>query len=171
MMKKNIFLRSLKYFFYILLIINLLILGCSCSQKELFSLEKTFIDTNWDFDNRIVTLEKELNSSDKPYKIFIELNLTQNLKIDNLPIVISLIAPDGAESHRSVIYHFKLNDDSFYKNTGNVLSFTKEVYVQKYFNSSGKYTFRILRKGNKYDLYGVQSVRLYAVPVKKQNKK
>jgi len=162
-MKKNIFLRIRRYFFYILLVINLLISGCNSNKKELFAVEKTFLYTNWDFDNRIAILEKELKASEKPYKIFLELNLTKPLEIDELPVIISIIAPDGAESHKPVTYYFKLKDDSFYKNIEGSLTYTKEVYTQKYFNSTGKYTFRILRKGTKYDLFGVRSIRLYAV--------
>lgn len=171
-MKKNSY-KQFAVSLVMLLITSVLFTSCHLRDKKIncFSVSKSFEETNWNYDQRIVEFEVELESSDLPRKISINLDLTQKLVVDKLPLTFSIYAPSGAASHKPVVFYFSQYPelDSQEPFSSKIVSTT--IYPQKFFSESGTYRIRLLQKSTKYDLYGVNSVTIRSENIDKQKDK
>ncbi len=163
----------MKSFFYkhlshnlttILIVSSLFLLLLSCNKKPFFEETRTFKDNNWNYDQRIVVFEKFIEKSEIPYEVFLDLDLEKDLDVDEFPLTVSIYSDQGEETHKQIVYFFPVTSDNGVTTPNGPKILTKLVYSEKYFNNSGNYTFKILRKYSKYDLYGIKSLKLRIVP-------
>ena len=154
--KKNVLILTV-------LALTVLMTGCFGKKKDAPFFEKTvtFADENWNYEYRIQEFKIEVKSSEKPYKVFFEIEHFQGVDLTDLAFVVSFISPSGGESDRNLMPQYKdiLNLDGTCS--------TVTAYQEKYFNESGVYTFSIYRRYPKYDLYGIKSLTLKLVEIKK----
>lgn len=166
-MKKNIYKQSFASFSYLLIISVILIFSFSCNRtKPFFEESVEFANSNWDFENRMVTFEKQIEGSDIPYQVFVDLDLEHDLEMEQFPLTLSIYSDQGEETHKQLFFFFPVVADNGMTSPNTPKILTKEVYSEKYFNNSAKYTFKILRKSSKYDLFGIKAVKLRIVPKK-----
>ncbi len=145
----------------------LMIAFSSCNQdKPLLDETKTFSGNNWSFDQKFVVFQKQIEASEKPYEIYLDLDLEKDLDVDEFPVTVSIYSDKGEESHKQVIYYFPVVADNNLSTPNSPKILTKLVYGEKYFNTSGNYTFKLLRKSSKYDLYGIKGIRFRVVEKK-----
>jgi hypothetical protein len=150
-----------------LIISSLFLILTSCNKdKPFFSETKKFKSNNWNYDERFVVFEKNIEGSATPYEIYLDLDLEKDLEVDEFPITFSIYSDKGEETHKQVVYFFPVVSDNGVAAPKGAKILTKLVYSEKYFNNSGLYTFKILRKHSKYDLYDVKAITLRIVPKK-----
>ncbi len=148
----------------------LMIAFSSCNQdKPLLDETKTFSGNNWSFDQKFVVFQKQIEASEQPYEIYLDLDLEKDLDVDEFPVTVSIYSDKGEESHKQVIYYFPVVADNNLSTPNSPKILTKLVYSEKYFNTSGNYTFKLLRKSSKYDLYGIKGIRFRVVEKKVNN--
>lgn len=137
----------------------------SCQKnKSLVHETKVFKESNWNYDERFVVFQKTIEANDQPYEIFLDLDLEKDLDLDEFPVTVSIISDKGEESHKQVIFYFPVVADQKQSAPNEPKILTKLVYGEKYFNTSGNYTFKLLRKASKFDLYGIKSVTFRVEP-------
>lgn len=151
-----------------ILILSLLVFATSSCNKNKPFFEETvvFKDKNWNHDQRSLVFEKKIEGSETPYEIYIDLDLEKDLDLDEFPITFSIYSDQGEETHKQIVFFFPVMSDNQIIAPSGPKILTKLVYSEKYFNTSALYTFKILRKSSKYDLYDVKSVKLRVVPKK-----
>ena len=140
-----------------------LLTGCSCKKKNapFFEETVTFAGGNWNYEYRSQEFKIEVKSSEKPYKVLFDIEHVQGIDLTDLHFAVSFISPSGGESTRNLTprYGDILNPEGTCS--------TVTAYLEKYFNESGVYTFRIYRRYPKYDLYGIKSMTLKLVEIEK----
>lgn len=137
----------------------------SCNKnKPLIEETRVFKDNNWNYDQRFIVFQKNIEASEQPYEIYLDLDLEKDLDLDEFPITISIYSDKGEESHKQVIFYFPVIADNKQSVPEGPKILTKLVYAEKYFNTSGNYTFKLLRKASKFDLYGIKSVKFRVQP-------
>lgn len=160
---KHSFIKSTTF----LIISSLILFISSCNNdKPFFEETRTFKDNNWNHDQRIVVFEKNIEGSQTPYEVYLDLDLEKDLDVDEFPITLSIYSDKGEESHKQVVYFFPVMSDNGLAIPNGPKILTKLVYSEKYFNNSAHYTFKILRKYSKFDLYGIKGIKLRIVPKK-----
>ena len=140
-----------------------LMIGCSGKKKAMPFFEETvaFANGNWNYEYRIQEFKIEAKSSEKPYKVLLDIEHVQGLNLTDLAFAVTFISPTGGESSRSLFPQYAdiLNAEGTCS--------TVIAYQEKYFNESGVYTFRVYRRYPKYDLYGIKSLTLKLVEIEK----
>ena len=146
-----------------LLALTILVTGCFGKKKgaPFFEETVTFAGGNWNYEYRIQEFKIEVKASETPYKVFFEIEHLQGVDLTDLAFVVSFISPSGGESNRNLMPQYK----DILNPTGTCSTVT--AYQEKYFNESGVYTFIIYRRYPKYDLYGIKSLTLKLVEIKK----
>ena len=163
---KNSFFKQLGTYFINVVVFSVLILSlASCNKNKLLVDEtRTFANNNWNYDQRFVVFQKQIEASEQPYEIYLDLDLEKDLDLDEFPITVSIYSDKGEETHKQVIFYFPVIADNKMVAPNGPKILTKLVYSEKYFNTSGNYTFKLLRKGSKYDLYGIKNLRFRVQP-------
>lgn len=159
--------KNYKHFpFLIILLITtaLSIISCNNTNKNIFEFKQEFTDNNWNYEQRILEFEKEIEASENPYEIALTLELTDKLMIERLPFTLSVYGPDGSESHKPTIIVFNVPNNPETEHISGPKTFHKVIYDKKYFNKSGVYKLRLLQKSGKYDLQNVKSITITATP-------
>lgn len=137
--------------------------SCLGKKKDMTLFEKvvTFAEENWSYEYRIQEFKIEVESSEKPCKVFFEIEHVHGVDLTDLGFAVFFISPSGGESSRNLIPRYVdiLNPEGTCS--------TVTAYQEKYFNESGVYTFRIYRRYPKYDLYGIKSLTVKLVEIEK----
>lgn len=163
-MKKNYYTQN-SIFIFIFLTIGVLISSCnSSSKKNAFEVSQTFPENNWSYEQRILEFEQEIEASEEPFEITLTLDLADKLSVDRLPFTFSIYGPDGSESHKPTVIVFNVPEDPTTEHLSGPKTFSKVIYDQKFFNTTGTYKLRLLQKSGKYDLRNVKSVKISAKP-------
>ncbi|MDR1113459.1 MAG: hypothetical protein LBL18_06865 [Bacteroidales bacterium] len=152
------------------LILALLIIAISCitischTAKEKVIAQETFsfLNDNWNFEQRLITFEKEVDS-DKPCKVVLDLLCTKEFTAETLPVTLSLYDSEGGEAHRSNTFNFVQKKDMTEKTEGDLTVYSLPVYAKKYFNVHGKYKFRLLHTYYNYNLLGIRSITVKVI--------
>ena len=152
-MNKNIF---------ILLAISLLFSLSSCNREKVIAEQRyEFPNANWDFEQRIITLECDIEATEEPCKIVVETEHDNISEPRALPVTFCITSPDGAETVKRMGLIF----DGEHDVNENLIS--SVAYKEKYFNTSGKYQFELYRTYEKYDLHGIRAVTVKVIKLKK----
>ena len=90
-------------------------------------------------------------------------------ELTEVPVNITITAPDGMETFVSSVLNFdsKINKDITLTGEGSVANMKLIAFPSKKFNQLGKYTVTFYRKTPKYDNYGMNSLTMKVVPLKK----
>ena len=146
-------------YFIILLISSSLLVACSWNNKEKVIMEKTltFTNNNWDFPHQIINFTEEIPETSAPCKVILEMNHEAGLEPATLPVTVTITSPEGSESSKRAVFNF-------FENVNDSIT-SCIAYKEKYFNTEGKYKFRLYRKYSKYDLYGIKSVTIKVIQI------
>lgn len=156
-----------KFWGIALLFCLVLVSGCKQSGddvvgdfKHVFPAEKwlRFNDNGNDIESNYIIHEVDIEDTAAVYTITLDFRYTPRISENNIPLVFSVISPDGEESH--VRPTLLIND----KNRGLV---SKVVYPVKYFKVPGTYKIRFFQKTTKMVIDGAVSTN---VKVKKTGK-
>ncbi len=151
----------MKKFFYFALICSIAIIsGCKQSGDEVvgdftheFPAEKwlRFNESAGDVESNYIIHEVDIEDTAAVYTISFDFRYTPRISETNIPLVFSVISPDGEESH--VRPTLLIND----KNRGLV---SKVVYPVKYFKVPGTYKIRFFQKTTKMAIDGAVSTNV-----------
>jgi hypothetical protein len=150
-----------------LLLTSVVFLFASCRKPIVFDQKVTFPNNNWTFENKAITFEVPLTSSDKPFTVFLELDLVGTPNVDMFYATFTLLTPGGGKTIKSIVFNFNAPQEPYLKGANkNEKIYRLTVYPQKYFSETGTYTFEVNQFSNKADNYGIRSLRLYIEKVK-----
>ncbi len=171
-MKKRIYQHF--HLIAILLLSFILFTGCSekkSAQKENIIVIHEFPATNWTFEEQVIKMKFDITDTTRPYRI--EYYVTYDTSLNTLsevPVNISLTAPDGMETFVSSKLHFDRNINKNITPTGNgsIYSLKLIAFPSKRLSQKGQYSATFYRKSNKYDNYGFHKLTLQVVPLSKE---
>ncbi len=146
--------------FSVVILLSMVVLSTGCSnKKERVMAEDTYVfeNSDWNFDDKFVSFNLDIADVSSPCKIILEVEKEDYLDIDMLQLIITITSPEGGESQRRVNLLF--NEEG----KENSKTVSVEAYRKKYFTSPGKYNFRIYRKYEKFNLYGIKSLTVKVV--------
>jgi hypothetical protein len=158
--------KNLSLFSFFLLSV---LLFTGCSKSIIFDERVIFPDNNWAFENKEITFEVPIKSSEKPFAIIIELELIGTPNVDKIYTTFSMFTPQGAKTVKSFTFNFNSPQEPYLKGKSpNEKVYKMTVYPQKYFSETGTYTFIVDQYSHKADNYGVRALRMYIEEVKKK---
>jgi hypothetical protein len=177
--KKKIFLQTNIYLMIIsnktknkfpLLVLTLTVfIFLGCSNKIFFDEKVLFPDANWTYENKEITFKVHIDDLEKPYSVFIELDLIDIPSVDKFFSTISILSPNGGESVRPVTINFNNPKEPYILGANeNEKTYKLTVYPKRYFPEAGIYTFIVGQYSNKADNYGIRSLRLYIEKLKEK---
>lgn len=137
-------------------------------QKNIITVVHEFPSSNWTFDEQVIDLDFNVEDTTTNYRIEFVLNYDSAMNVlPELPLNITLIAPDGMESFVTSKFIFDpiLNKNITPTGQGSVCNMSLIAFPKKKLNQKGKYTIEFYRKAEKYDNYGFNSLTLKVVPV------
>lgn len=139
-------------------------------QKEDIVVTHSFPACNWTFEEQVLDLDFDIVDTARPYRVEFYLNYDTTLnELTEVPVNITITAPDGMETFVSSVLNFdsKINKDITLTGEGSVANMKLIAFPSKKFNQLGKYTVTFYRKTPKYDNYGMNSLTMKVVPLKK----
>ena len=140
-----------------LLILSILIVSCNGNQQNILAEKKTiFKENKW---NRFhyITHEIDIQDTISPFQIELEIDYLPSLSAKDIPVIFSIISPDGAESHIRTNLDLSKSTET---------PFSSIIHPQKYFNQSGKYSYRFFQKTSQYDIECFKSVTMKIVKIR-----
>ncbi len=148
--------------------------GCNQNknvQKETIVVTHEFPNANWSFEEQVLTMDFNIIDTTKDYRIeyYLTYDTTKNELVE-VPVNVTLTAPDGMETFVTSTLHFDRNINKNITHSGNGSIYTMKlvVFPSRKFNQTGKYTATFYRKSPKYDNYGLCSLSLNVVPLKRK---
>ena len=158
--------KKIAPFLFLILAVILLV---SCSKSIVFDEMVVFPDNNWAFENKAITFEAPLTSSEKPFAVFLELELVGTPNVDMFDATFTLFTPKGGKTIKSLVFNFSSPQEPYIKGKlPNEKVYKMTVYPQKYFSETGTYTFEVNQFSNKADNYNIRALRLYIERVKEK---
>lgn len=146
---------------FLFIISGLIIIFSGCKPTIVLDETVTFPDSNWAFENKILTFNATIEAIDKPYEILLELDVTGTPQIEKLSTTFGVLTPKGAQTYIPVVFYFNSPKTPFsIDKTTNRKIYKQVAYSKKYFNEVGIYTFEINQFSNKADNYGFNSLRI-----------
>jgi hypothetical protein len=150
----------------VVIVVSGFAISCNFGKEKVIAQETfSFLNDNWNFEQRLITFEKEINA-DKPCKIVLDLLCTKEFTAETLPVTLSLYDAEGGETHRSNIFNFVQKKDITEKVEGSLTTYSLTLYAKKYFNITGHYKFRLLHTYYKYNLLGIKSITVKVIELK-----
>ncbi|MCQ2284480.1 MAG: hypothetical protein MJZ57_06220 [Bacteroidales bacterium] len=139
-------------------------------QKEDIVVTHEFPNGNWAFEEEVLDLGFDITDTIHAYRIEFSLNYDSTANtIDELPVTITLTGPDGMETFVSSKFNFdpKVNKDITPTGQGSICNMNLIAFPKKNLNQVGHYNINFYRKATKADNYGLNSLTMRVVPVKK----
>lgn len=139
-------------------------------QKEPIEIVHEFPNTNWAFEEEVMDFGFDIKDTVHAYRIEFVLNYDSTVNvIDVLPLTIALQSPDGMESVVTSKFNFDptVNKDITPTGNGSVCEINLVVFPKKELNQIGHYNVNLYRKAVKADNYGMNSLTMRVVPIKK----
>ena len=158
----------MKKIFTFILLTSTFILFISCGKKIVYDERIVFPDNNWTFENKEITFEAPLKSSDYPHAIILELELVGALNADAINVAFTIITPNGGKTIKSLLFNFNYPQEPYIKGaSANEKIYRLTAYPKKYFSETGTYQFIVDQYSHKADNYGIRALRLYVEKGKK----
>lgn len=156
----------------------LLIFSCfaftSCNkgpkQKTDIVVDHAFPACNWSYEQQILDFDFDIIDTVRPYRIEFVLSYDTTLnELEEVPVNVTIIAPDGMESFVSSTLNFdpKINKYITPSDQPNVMNMKLIAFKNRKFNQTGKYTVEFYRKAPKADNYGINNLTMRVIPLKK----
>jgi len=140
------------------------------TQKKEIVVEHAFPACNWSFEEQILNFDFDIVDTARPYRVEFVLAYDTTLnELEEVPVTITIIAPDGMESFVTSTLNFDKNVNKYItpSDQPNVLNMKLIAFKNRKFNQTGKYTIEFYRKTPKADNYGINSLDLKVIPLKK----
>lgn len=172
-MMRQLFEKKIIFSATIILIAILCITTTSCNKSHLGKKSQDIIvthefpNTNWAFEERVLTFDFDNPDSTSNYQISFILNYDkQNVTMDEIPITVTLISPDGMETFVTSTMRLKEDNPEFMKDNGGMSELEVVAFPKKNLNRKGRYNVKIYRKAEKADNYGFNKLSLRVSKVK-----
>lgn len=170
---KNRTYQQIAFIVCILLASSFLFVSCHHKnvQKEDIVVVHEFPNHNWTFEEQVLDFDFDIIDTTRPYRIEFYLNYDTTLnELTEVPVNVTITAPDGMESFVSSILNFNtlINKDITPTQQNCVYNMKLIAFPSKNLNQSGKYKVSFYRKTPKYDNYGMNSLTLKVVPLKRK---
>lgn len=160
-----------------ILFFSLVLIGTSCHKKnaatEEISVMHTFPNTNWTYDEQVLDMPFTITDTTKDYSIEFVLNYDSTTNVlEELPVTITLIYPDGQETYVTSIFDFnkETNKNIMPSGNGNSFNINLVAFPRKTLNQSGEYKISFYRKAEKFDNYGFNSLTMKVLPLKREKR-
>ncbi len=140
-------------------------------QKEDIVVTHEFPNHNWTFEEQVLDFDFDIVDTTRPYRIEFYLNYDTTLnELTEVPVNVTLRSPDGMETFVSSVLNFNMmiNKDITPTQQNCVYNMKLIAFPSKNLNQSGKYTITFYRKTPKYDNYGMNSLTMKVVPLKRK---
>ena len=160
----------------IILISSVLIIGCQNRRNKNaveISVKHNFPNTNWTFEEQVLDLPFTITDTTKDYSIEFVLNYdTATNVLEQIPVTITLIFPDGQETYVTSLFDFnpETNKNIMPSGNGNSFNINLVAFPRKTLNQSGEYKISLYRKAEKYDNYGFNSLTMKVLPLKREKR-
>ncbi|MBQ3851643.1 MAG: hypothetical protein II751_05965 [Bacteroidales bacterium] len=169
-MKKRIY-QQFPLILLIIISVSILATGCHRPerQRETIKVEHQFPNTNWTFEEQVLHFGFDNIDTVSDFRIEFYLKYDTTLvATEEIPVNITITAPDGMETFVSSVLNFdpKQNKDITPFSQGSVCSMKLVAFPQKHFTQKGRYDISFYRKMPKYDNLGFESLTLNVVPIK-----
>ncbi len=172
-MQKNTF-KQILFCAAIALIFSVLTIGCQNKANkaaEEISVLHSFPNANWTYDEQVLDLPFTIEDTTKDYKIEFVLNYdTAANQLEQLPVTVTLVFPDGQETYVTSIFDFntETNKNIIPAGNGNMFNINLIAFPRKSLNQKGQYKIIFYRKAEKFDNYGFNSMTMKVIPLKKE---
>lgn len=161
------------YFSLPICIILIISLPCtSCHKKDPtrheIVVEHHFADGNWTFEDEVIDFPFEIADTAATYRIEFDIMYDSTVNVlSNLPVTITLVAPDGMNTFVTGSFDFitSVNNDIGSTGRENECSVNMVAFPRKQLNQRGEYHIKFYRKAQKYDNYGLNCLTMRVVPV------
>ncbi len=151
----------------ILLTFMAILSSCVNGEKPIIYESVTFENDNWNFEDRIQKFTTQIPRQENACAVTVDITVDPiHFKIEELPITMSVYAPSGSESHRSGKFIFNEKGSRSVQD-GEWITYSVDVYPEKYFSESGDYQFHLLQKSSRYDMNGVKKVAVKVTEIEK----
>lgn len=160
----------------IILISSILVIGCQNRKNKNaveISVMHNFPNTNWTYDEQVLDMPFNITDTTKDYRIEFVLNYDSTTNVlEELPVTITLIYPDGQETYVTSIFDFnkETNKDIMPAGNGSACNINLVAFPRKSLSQSGEYHISFYRKAEKFDNYGFNSLTLKVLPLKKEKR-
>jgi len=142
-------------------------LFASCNKPIVFDEKVTFQNNNWAFENKAINFEIPLKSSEKPFKVILELELVGIPNVEMFYATFTLITPQGGKTIKSILFNFKYPQEPYIQgDSPNEKIYRLIVYPKRFFSETGTYSVEVNQFSNKADNYGIRALRMYIEKVK-----
>lgn len=147
--------------FFALSLFSVLLLFTGCTKSVVFEQIVVFPDANWAFENKVITFNAPLSSSDKPHSIILELELIGTPSVEKFYATFRITTPKGGETVKSILFNFAYPNEPYIKGASpNEKIYRLTVYPKKYFSEEGIYSLEVNQFSNKADNYGIRALRM-----------
>lgn len=155
-------------FYPFLLLISLFFILSSCGKpKNAFEFSTQLPASNWNKFSPLSYNFQQTNPSDQEYKLVMEVQHSNLVRPKDLFFDLIITSPTGEERIKTTHFWIKDKHSSF---KGTVLDETytveQTIYTPISLNSEGKWTFEISPRFYLFEIEGIQTVSLKAVPIK-----
>ncbi|MCL2246548.1 MAG: hypothetical protein FWC10_05485 [Lentimicrobiaceae bacterium] len=152
----------MKKLFPLILFILSFFLFVSCSKSIIFDEKIEFPNANWAFENKAITFEAPIKSSEKPFAIFLELEITGHPNVDKFYATFRITTPKGGTTVKSIFFNLANPQEPYRQGASqNEKIYKLLAYPKRYFSETGNYTFEVNQFSNKADNYGIRALRIY----------
>lgn len=137
------------------------LLATACSSESMFDEQRTFEGSVWNAF-KPEKFEVGIDNVDDYYDLYATITVdTSRLHISPLPIIVNINSENG-ERRTFQSYIMLKKQDGTYNGTINGRYLTCEQKFREYFsfNQKGNYTIEIVQGTTRYDLEGVETLRL-----------
>lgn len=170
---KNRTYQQIAFIVGIMLSVSFLIVSCHSKnvQKDDIIVKHEFPNQNWTFEEQVLNFDFDIVDTTRPYRIEFYLNYDTTLnELTEVPVNVTLTSPDGMETFVSSVLNFNrlVNKDITPTQQNCVYNMKLIAFPSKNLNRSGKYTVTFYRKTPKYDNYGMNSLTMKVVPLKRK---
>ena len=151
----------------LLFLLTSVLLFVSCGKSKIYDEKVLFPNNNWAFENKAITFEVPLKSSEKPYSVVLELEIVGTPNVDMFYATFTLVTPKGGKTIKSIVFNFLNPKEPYLKgNAPNEKIYRLIVYPKRFFSETGTYSIEVNQFSNKADNYGIRSLRMYMEKVK-----
>lgn len=155
--------------------VSLLFISCQNdgrdgARKGEIMVSYEFPESNWTFEDQVLNMQFDVEDTTKNYSITFYLNYdTTANKLQELPLNITLVYPDGMETFVTSKFIFDpvLNKAITPTGKGGVCNMSLVAFPKKHLSQKGTYSVILYRKAEKYDNYGFNKITLKVAPVGK----
>ena len=161
------FKKNIIFFATIILIVICCITTISCNRTQFGKkaqdtiVTHEFPNTNWAFEERVLTFGFDNSDSTANYQIGFILNYDkQHVTMDEVPITVTLETPDGMETFVTSTMRLKEDNPEYMKEVNGMTELEVVAFPKKNLNRKGLYNVKIYRKADKADNYGFNKLSL-----------